>query len=155
MNKVEIEIAMFDNMRMEGKKTAEKEAKTTEKKKKSTSPRSLEVRQKWRQKLLEANVRYTMASLNLMGDERLMKELDNLKRLLREKSFLKEVREHKATEKDENDIDTLLATVPFLQIGDPTKKEDITQEKRIKTLSHALKSPCQQESYYGREDIKN
>ncbi|KAI3816337.1 hypothetical protein L1987_16030 [Smallanthus sonchifolius] len=141
MNKVEIEIAMYDIMRMEGTKTPEKRQKQLGKKKKSTSPRSLEVRRKWKENLLEANVGYTMASLNRMGDERLMKELDNLKRLLGEKSFLKEVREHKATEKDDNDVDTLLATVPFLQTGDPTNKEDITQEKRIKTLSHALKSP--------------
>ncbi|KAI3821462.1 hypothetical protein L1987_09030 [Smallanthus sonchifolius] len=135
MTRVEIEIANYDNMRLEGTKTTEKEAKTTGKKNKSTSPRSLEVRRKWRNKLFEANIGFTMQSLNRMGDERLLKELDNRKRLVGE------VREHKDTEKDDNDVDTLLASIPFLQTGDQTKKEDINQEKRIKTLSQALKSP--------------
>ncbi|KAI3755053.1 hypothetical protein L1987_54846 [Smallanthus sonchifolius] len=58
-----------------------------------------------------------------------------------EKIVLKEMQEETDTEKDENDVDTLLASVPFLQTGDPNKKEDINQEKMIKTLSQALKSP--------------
>ncbi|KAI3704022.1 hypothetical protein L1987_74227 [Smallanthus sonchifolius] len=64
MNKVEIEIAM-----------------------------SIEVRQKWRHKLFDANVGYTWPSLNRMGDERLLKELDNLKKLVGAKSVLKEIQE--------------------------------------------------------------
>ncbi|KAI3815895.1 hypothetical protein L1987_15578 [Smallanthus sonchifolius] len=114
---VEREISKYDNMRLEETKAAEKEAKIVGKKKKSISPRSIEVWRKWRNTLFEANIGFTMQSLNRTGDERLLKELDNLKRLAGEKSVLKEVMEHKDTEKDDNDVDTLLASVSFLKVA--------------------------------------
>ncbi|KAI3694876.1 hypothetical protein L1987_77857 [Smallanthus sonchifolius] len=76
-----------------------------------------------------------------MGDERLLKELDNLKKLVGAKSVLKEIQEATDPENVDKDVDTLLTSVAFLQIGEPKKKEDINQEKRVKTLSNALKSP--------------
>ncbi|KAI3827575.1 hypothetical protein L1987_01652 [Smallanthus sonchifolius] len=141
MNRVEIEISMYENIKLEETKNDEKENnKKMKKKKKGSSPRSIELRRKWRHKLIYANVGYTWTSLNRTGDEILLKELDNLKKKSVSWSVLKEIQEETDTEKDENDVDTLLASVPFLQTGHPTK-EDINQEKRIKTLSQALKSP--------------
>ncbi|KAI3802419.1 hypothetical protein L1987_30551 [Smallanthus sonchifolius] len=81
------------------------------------------------------------SSLNRMGDERLLKELGNLKKLVGAKSVLKEIQEATDPENVDKDVDTLLASVAFLQIGEPKKKEEINQEKRVKTLSNALKSP--------------
>ncbi|KAI3774190.1 hypothetical protein L1987_48735 [Smallanthus sonchifolius] len=75
-------------------------------------------------KLFEANVGYTMPSLNRMGDERLLKELDNLKRLVR-------VREHKGIEKDDNDVDTLLT------LKSPYVKRKVAMGEKI-TKSEAL-----------------
>ncbi|KAI3776056.1 hypothetical protein L1987_45816 [Smallanthus sonchifolius] len=58
-----------------------------------------------------------------------------------DENVVENIPEETETEKDENDVEKLLASVPFLQIGHPTKKDDINQEKRLKTLSQALKSP--------------
>ncbi|KAI3774822.1 hypothetical protein L1987_49384 [Smallanthus sonchifolius] len=79
--------------------------------------------------------------MNKVEREIAMYENIKLEETKKEKSVLKEIQEETNTEKDENDVDTLLASVPFLQTGHPTKKDDINQERGIKTLSHALKSP--------------
>ncbi|KAI3704232.1 hypothetical protein L1987_74448 [Smallanthus sonchifolius] len=114
MNKVEIELAMYENRSLEETKKGKKDDnKRLKKKKKGSSPRSLEVRRRWRHKLFDANVGYTWPSLNRMGDERLLKELDNLKKLVGgiPKSVLKDIQEAMEPENVDKDVDTLLASV--------------------------------------------
>ncbi|KAI3743379.1 hypothetical protein L1987_61086 [Smallanthus sonchifolius] len=82
MNKVEIEIAMYENIKLEETKKAEKKDNKKKEKKKGSSPRSIELRRKWRHRLFDANIGYTWPSINRMGDERLLKELNNLKKLV-------------------------------------------------------------------------
>ncbi|KAI3695439.1 hypothetical protein L1987_78436 [Smallanthus sonchifolius] len=110
MNKVEIEMAMYENKSLEQEKKGKKDDKRL---KKGSSPRSIAVRRKWRHKMFDANVGYTWASLNRMGDERLLNELDNLKKLVGE--CFERKQEATDPENVDKDVDTLLTSVAFVQ----------------------------------------
>ncbi|KAI3815043.1 hypothetical protein L1987_14695 [Smallanthus sonchifolius] len=131
-NKGVLQMIMTWLMEHGGYKQEDTKAWGLEKLKEEMNKVEIELAMYANKQLEETKKEYTWPSLNRMGDERLLKELDNLKKLVGEETD---------TKKDENDVSKLLSSVPFLQSGHPTKKDDINQEKRIKMLSQASKSP--------------